>query len=113
MGRGTGRRRGPLTYRDSWGGEFAAHFGDCSCDTLQRGLVAGMRDRLVHEFCDLAHLRVAHSARGDRGGADPYAARTERAARVIRNRVEIANDPRCIERLGRLAPDHFLALQVD
>ncbi len=49
--------------RDSWGGELAAHFRDGGGDASQCGLVAGMRDCLVHEFPDLAHLGVAQSAR--------------------------------------------------
>ena len=53
---------------------------------------------------DLRHLGLLHALRGDRRGADAHAARDERAARVVGDRVLVQRDAGEVEdRLGLLA----------
>src|SRR5258707_14102802 len=79
-------------YRYSWGWEFSAHLGDFGCDAFQRGFVVDVCDCGVDPLRDLAHLRVAHPARGDRRRAESDFARAEGAAGIGGYRVVVECD---------------------
>ena len=102
-----------LRQRDSGGWEFAAHLGDFGCDSFQCRLVVDVCDCGVDPLRYLAHLRVAHSARRDRRCAESDPARAERFARIVGNRVVVADDACGLERFRSFFADHFLVGQID
>ena len=81
------------------GGELGAEGGDVGLDRGQRA-AASSRSRRARAMNDaiVGHLRLLHPLRRHRRGADAHAARDERAARVVGDRVLVERDAGLVER---------------
>ena len=85
-----------------YGVNRAAQLADLAPYRRQLGVVVAATQRPGDELGDLCHLRLGHALRGDRRRTDAHAARDERRAWVVGDRVLVQRDSRPIEHDLRL-----------